>query len=138
IASVCAMGDIVRGPAPLAASGIRWLRERAVELDPVSRRVRTASGIVLQADRIVLSPGIAMRWDRIEGLDAAAGEQLPHAWLGGAQVARLRERFEALRDGATLAISAPANPYRCPPGPYERASLFAWRLAQKGFKRCRI
>lgn len=138
ITSVCAMGDIVRGPAPLTASGIRWLRERAIELDPVSRRVRTASGIVLQADRIVLSPGIAMRWDRIEGLDAAASEQLPHAWLGGAQVARLRERFEALRDGATLAISAPANPYRCPPGPYERASLFAWRLAQKGFKRCRI
>lgn len=138
LASVCAEGDIVRGPAALAAQGLKWIPQRALALDPVRRRVRTEDGAVHEADRIVLSPGVAMRWDRIEGLAASTSERMPHAWLGDAQVSRLRERFEALRDGETLAISAPANPYRCPPGPYERASLMAWRLTQTGRRRCKI
>lgn len=138
IASVCAEGDIVRGPAALMAQSVQWIAQRAVALDPVTRCVRTEDGAVHEADRVVLSPGVAMRWDRIEGLDAQSSERLPHAWLGDAQLSRLRERFEALRDGATIAISAPANPYRCPPGPYERASLMAWRLAQTGRRRCKI
>jgi len=138
LASVCAEGDIVRGPAALEAEGIRWIREAATALDPVTRRLRLASGGTLDADRVVLSPGVAMRWDRIAGLDATISERMPHAWLGDAQVSRLRERIEALRDGATIAISAPANPYRCPPGPYERASLLAWRLSVLGRKRCKI
>lgn len=138
LASVCAEGDIVRGPGALEREGIRWIRERAVELDPVTKRVRVASGASFEADRIVLSPGIAMRWDRIPGLDAKTSEAVPHAWLGDAQVPRLRERIESLRDGATIAIAAPANPYRCPPGPYERASLLAWRLSSRRLKRCKI
>lgn len=138
IASACSEGDIVRGPAGLAALGVRWIEQRAVALDPVTRRVRTADGAVHEADRVVLSPGVAMRWEGIGGLDAQRSEHMPHAWLGDAQVARLREHFEALRDGATIAIAAPANPYRCPPGPYERASLMAWRLRQTGRSRCKI
>lgn len=138
LASLCSEGDIVRGPSALASEGVRWIAERAVALDSITRRVTLASGRTLDADRIVLSPGVAMRWDRIEGLDAKSSAQMPHAWLGDAQVARLRARIEALRDGATVVISAPANPYRCPPGPYERASLLAWRFANSVRKRCKI
>ncbi|MGQ0698047.1 MAG: FCSD flavin-binding domain-containing protein [Panacagrimonas sp.] len=137
IASVCAEGDIVRGPQRLADEGVRWIRQRATALDPVAREVRTEDGTRHKADRIVLSPGIAMRWDRIAGLDARTSEQMPHAWLGDTQVSNLRRRVEALRDGATIAVAAPANPYRCPPGPYERASLLAWRLSATA-KRCKI
>lgn len=138
LASVCAEGDIVRGLSALEDLGVRWVREAAVGLDPVARRLTTASGATFAADRIVVSPGVAMRWDRIAGLDAATSERMPHAWLGDAQVSQLRARIEALHDGATLAISAPANPYRCPPGPYERASLIAWRLLARKKKRCKI
>ncbi|MGQ0620151.1 MAG: FCSD flavin-binding domain-containing protein [Panacagrimonas sp.] len=138
VASLCAEGDIVRGSSSLLDEGVRWIAQRATSLDPVTRRVRTDDGSTHQADRIVLSPGVEMRWDRIEGLDANTSAHMPHAWLGDAQVPSLRDRFEALRDGATIAIAAPANPYRCPPGPYERASLMAWRLTQQSRKRCKI
>jgi sulfide dehydrogenase [flavocytochrome c] flavoprotein subunit len=138
VASLCTEGDILRSPAALAAANIRWLRERVVALDPVTRRVRTDRGTELAADRIVVAPGVAMRWDRIAGLDATTTDAMPHAWLGDAQVPRLRERIEALRDGATLAIAAPPNPYRCPPGPYERAALLAWRFGQTARRRIKI
>lgn len=130
ITGVCAEGDIVRGPQTLAVEGVRWLAARATSLDPPSRRVRTEDGALHDADKIVLSPGVALRWDRIEGLDAQTSEHMPHAWLGDAQVSSLRRRLASLRDGATVVIAAPPNPYRCPPGPYERASLMAWQLAR--------
>ena len=138
LAGVCSEGDIVRGPAALEAQGVRWVRDRAVEIDPVARKVRVGSGEWLHADALVFSPGVAMRWDRIEGLDARRSDAMPHAWLGDGQVSRLRARIETLRDGATIAISAPPNPYRCPPGPYERASLLAWHLQQTERGRCKI
>ena len=138
LASFCAEGDIVRGPATLVRDGVQWIAQPAVSVDPVLREVRTADGQRHRADHLVLSPGVAMRWDRIEGLSADNSAQMPHAWLGDAQLGLLRRRIDALRDGATVAISAPPNPYRCPPGPYERASLLAWRLAQTGRKRCKI
>lgn len=137
IVGICAEGDIVRGPQPLTDTGVRWIAQRAVTLDPVRRIVRTEDGAELSAERIVVAPGVVMRWDVIEGLNATSSEQLPHAWLGDSQVFNLRQRFEAVRDGATVLISAPANPYRCPPGPYERASLMAWRLSRTR-KRCKI
>ncbi len=137
VASLCALGDIVRGPATLQARGLKWMRETAVEIDPVLRKVRLSSGATLRADFLVVSPGVEMRWDTIDGLNARSSEHMPHAWLGDAQVPRLRQRLEAIRDGATLLVSAPANPYRCPPGPYERASLMAWRLAATQ-RRCKI
>jgi hypothetical protein len=104
----------------------------------VTRRVRTASGATLEADRIVLSPGVAMRWDLVQGLAETMRDQMPHAWLGDTQVATLRRRIDALRDGATVAIVAPPNPYRCPPGPYERASLIAWHLRRGGRGRGKV
>jgi sulfide dehydrogenase [flavocytochrome c] flavoprotein chain len=76
----------------------------------------------------VLSPGVDMKFGAIAGYDAAAAEVMPHAWKAGPQTALLRAQLEAMEDGGTVALSVPANPYRCPPGPYERASLIAHYL----------
>jgi len=120
------------------AHGVRTLVDEVTAIDPITKRVRVASGQTLQADRIVLSPGIAMRWGVIEGLTPALSGAMPHAWTGDAQVQALRDRIDALADGSTVLIAAPPNPYRCPPGPYERASLIAEHLLASGRKRCKI
>lgn len=138
LAGLCAEGDIVRSPAHLATTGLTWIRQRVVQLDPVTRRLQTEDGRNYEADRIVLSPGVEMRWDRIEGLDANNSGRAPHAWLGDPQLRQLRDRFAALGEGPTIAIAAPANPYRCPPGPYERASLMAWQLSQRRRNRSKV
>jgi NADPH-dependent 2,4-dienoyl-CoA reductase/sulfur reductase-like enzyme len=76
----------------------------------------------------VLAPGIDIRWDGLPGYDEAAAEAMPHAWKAGAQTLLLRRQLEATEDGGVVLMSAPANPFRCPPGPYERASLIAYYL----------
>jgi NADPH-dependent 2,4-dienoyl-CoA reductase/sulfur reductase-like enzyme len=76
----------------------------------------------------VLSPGIDLRFDALPGYDARAAEAMPHAWKAGPQTELLRRQLEAMEDGGTVVMAVPANPYRCPPGPYERASLIAWYL----------
>src|SRR5260370_26871745 len=75
--------------------------------------------------------GIAVRWDGLPGYDEAAAESMPHAWQAGDQTLLLRRQLEAMPDGGLVVISAPANPFRCPPGPYERASLIAHYLKAK-------
>lgn len=107
---------------------MRHERQAAVDIDRERRRVRLADGRWLDYDRLILAPGIELRLDAIEGYDAAASEAMPHAWQGGAQTLLLRRRLQALEDGALVLIGVPANPYRCPPGPYERASLIAHHL----------
>lgn len=114
------------------------LQTEVTELDPAALRVTTASGRQYRADRIVVSPGIAVRWGLIEGLDADNSDAMPHAWLGDAQVLALRERLRSVPDGGTILIGAPPNPYRCPPGPYERASLMAYVLKSTGRTRAKI
>jgi hypothetical protein len=76
----------------------------------------------------VLAPGIDFRWDALSGYGEAAAEKMPHAWKAGPQTLLLRRQLEAMRDGGIVIIAVPANPYRCPPGPYERASLIAHHL----------
>jgi sulfide dehydrogenase [flavocytochrome c] flavoprotein subunit len=120
------------------AHGVRTLRAEVTELDPIAMQISTASGRKYHADRIVLSPGIAMRWGLIEGLDADHSDAMPHAWLGDAQVLAMRERLKSVPAGGTIVIGAPSNPYRCPPGPYERASLVAHALKTTGRTRCKI
>ena len=115
-------------PAALAALGVDWQAHAVTQVDPVRLCVRDDAGRWHTADRLVLAPGIALRWGGIEGLDAANCHHMPHGWLGDASMLALRQRFAALPDGATVLIAAPPHPYRCPPGPYERASLFAWAL----------
>lgn len=114
------------------AHGVRWRPGEVLDIDPVRRRVRMADGETIEAERIVLAPGVRMRYADVEGLNTRNSAQVPHAWLGDAQLPALRRRLAALKDGATVAISAPAGRYRCPPGPYERAGLVAWALQQRG------
>ncbi len=110
--------------------GVRVIHDYATDVDPVSQQVRLGGGRTLSYDRLVMSPGIDIRWDALEGYDRAAAEQAPHAWQAGEQTLLLRRQLENMADGGLFILSAPANPYRCPPGPYERASLIAHYFAQ--------
>jgi sulfide dehydrogenase [flavocytochrome c] flavoprotein chain len=105
--------------------GIDIVRQRATRVDPQARRVVLEDGSSLDYDRLVLSPGIDIRFDALPGYDKAAAATLPHAWKAGEQTILLRRQLEAMDDGGTFVMAAPANPFRCPPGPYERASLIA-------------
>jgi sulfide dehydrogenase [flavocytochrome c] flavoprotein subunit len=102
--------------------------EQASAVDPQARMVTLAGGTRLPYDRLVLAPGVDLRWDSVPGYTEAAAERMPHAWKAGEQTLLLRRQIEAMPDGGLVVITAPANPYRCPPGPYERASLVAYYL----------
>ena len=108
--------------------GIDIVRQRAIRVDPQARRVVLEDGSLLDYDRLVLSPGIDIRFDALPGYDEAAAATMPHAWKAGEQTILLRRQLEAMDDGGTFVMAAPANPFRCPPGPYERASLIAHYL----------
>ena len=112
----------------LAADGIKLVSARATAVDAQARAVILTDGARLNYDRLVLAPGIDIRWGALPGYTEAAAEEMPHAWKAGAQTLLLRRQLEAMDDGGTVVISAPANPFRCPPGPYERASLIAYYL----------
>lgn len=105
--------------------GVRIVHDTAVEIDPDQRSVRLAGGESLRYDRLVVSPGIDIRWDALDGYSEAAAARMPHAWRAGDQTVLLRRQLEAMDDGGVFVLSAPPNPYRCPPAPYERASLVA-------------
>jgi sulfide dehydrogenase [flavocytochrome c] flavoprotein subunit len=115
----------------VAADGITLTRGMATGIDPQARTVTLADGARLTYDRLVLAPGIDIRWGALPGYDEAAAAQMPHAWQAGEQTLLLRRQLEAMDDGGLVVISAPANPFRCPPGPYERASLIAHHLKTK-------
>ena len=112
----------------LAADGITLAFTTATAVDASTRTVTLATGTRLAYDRLVLAPGIDMRWDALPGYNEIAAEQMPHAWKAGEQTLALRRQLEAMEDGGTVVIAAPENPFRCPPGPYERASLIAHYL----------
>jgi sulfide dehydrogenase [flavocytochrome c] flavoprotein subunit len=114
-----------------ATGGVVLARLAATGVDPTARTVTLADGARLSYDRLVVAPGIDISWDGVPGYSEAAAERMPHAWKAGAQTTLLRRQLEAMEDGGLVVISAPANPYRCPPGPYERASLIAHHLKTK-------
>lgn len=105
--------------------GVRVIHSLATAIDTQSKQVSLANGEQLSYDRLVLSPGIDMRYDSIAGYDEQAAQLAPHAWQAGEQTKILREQLEAMPDGGLFVMVAPPNPYRCPPGPYERVSLIA-------------
>ncbi|MCX7684658.1 MAG: NAD(P)/FAD-dependent oxidoreductase [Acetobacteraceae bacterium] len=114
----------------LRARGVRVVHDRALAVDPAARTVRLAGGDTLSYDRVILSPGIALRWGAIQGYDEAAAARMPHAWLpgDGTQTRTLRRMLEEMPDGGVVGIAIPDNPFRCPPGPYERISMIAHYL----------
>jgi NADPH-dependent 2,4-dienoyl-CoA reductase/sulfur reductase-like enzyme len=105
--------------------------QRATGVDAQGRSVTLGNGTRLPYDRLVMAPGIDLRWDGLEGYAEYDAEMMPHAWKAGEQTVLLRSQLESMADGGTVVISAPANPFRCPPGPYERASLIAYYLKTK-------
>jgi sulfide dehydrogenase [flavocytochrome c] flavoprotein chain len=104
---------------------LRLARATAEAVDPAARRVRLGDRTELSYDRLILSPGIELRFDAVPGYDARAAEAMPHAWKAGEQTVLLARQLATMPEGGTVVLAAPANPYRCPPGPYERASLIA-------------
>ena len=113
------------------ADGVATSFVAASAVDPQARAVTLTDGTRLPYDRLVLAPGIDIRWDGLPGYTEAAANVMPHAWKAGEQTTLLRRQLEAMDDGGLVVISAPANPFRCPPGPYERASLIAYYLKTK-------
>ena len=119
------------GYEKIAADGVSVVAQTATKIDPQARTVGLADGKSLPYDRLVLAPGIDLRFDALPGYDEAAAEKMPHAWQAGEQTLLLRRQLEAMEDGGTVVLAVPATPYRCPPAPYERASLIAHYLKAK-------
>ena len=115
----------------LEARGITRLRAEVQAVDPARREVLMAGAQRIGYDRLVLAPGIDFLWNTVAGLDeTVAAERVPHAWKAGPQTELLRRQLEAMPEGGTFLLSIPRAPYRCPPGPYERASLVASYLSR--------
>ncbi|MCA7084677.1 NAD(P)/FAD-dependent oxidoreductase [Cupriavidus sp. DB3] len=110
--------------------GVKVVRDTVAAIDPSKRQVRLAGGGTLPYDRLVLSPGVDFMPDDVPGLKRPGGDQILHAWKAGPQTVALRRQLEAMRDGGTYALTVPLAPYRCPPGPYERACQVAHYFSQ--------
>ena len=124
------VADITHSYDGLRVRGVRVIHDWVDGIDPAARTLRLRTGATLAYDRMILAPGIALRWGAIAGYDAAAAQRMPHAWIAGdgSQTTLLRRQLEAMDDGGVVGIAIPANPYRCPPGPYERISMIAHYL----------
>ena len=124
---------------PLAVYyGVSVVHDEVTGIDAIKRVAFTRSGQEYGFDRLIVAPGVNFRWNEIEGYDNAAAQLLPHAWYAGEQTLLLRRQLEAMPDGGKIYIVAPPNPYKCPPGPYERAALIAHYLKQHGKGRSKI
>lgn len=121
------VADITRPyDALTSVHGVRVVRDRVTAIDAERRRARLASGAEIGYEKLVLSPGVEMMWESVAGLEAAnRSGRILQAWSPGAETVQLRRQLEAMRDGGVYAITVPEIPYRCPPGPYERACLVA-------------
>lgn len=109
----------------LTRRGIAVMQDTVIEIDPAQRFVKGTSGNRYNYDKLIVSPGVDYNWGAIEGMSEAVAELIPHAWKAGKQTDILRRQLEAMEDGGVFYIVAPPNPFRCPPGPYERAAQVA-------------
>ncbi|HRC37903.1 MAG TPA: FAD/NAD(P)-binding oxidoreductase, partial [Rubrivivax sp.] len=120
------MADITRGYDGLRALGVKVVQGEVTVVDAAAKKVRLAGGGELAYDRLIVSPGIDFMTDAVGGLASAlATDQVTHSWKAGPQTVLLRKQLEAMPDGGVFAIAIPKVPYRCPPGPYERACMVA-------------
>jgi sulfide dehydrogenase [flavocytochrome c] flavoprotein subunit len=115
----------------VAGAGVTLAIQTATGVDAQAKSVTLSGGTKLSYDRLVMAPGVDLRWDGLSGYTERTADVMPHAWKAGEQTLLLRSQLESMEDGGTVVISAPANPFRCPPGPYERASLIAYYLKTK-------
>lgn len=118
--------------------GIKLVHQPAAGIDREKRTVRLADGSELSYDRLVVAPGIDIKFDSVPGYSETAAEIMPHAWKAGPQTQLLKKQLDAVSDGGLIVMVAPPNPYRCPPGPYERASMMAHVLKTAGKTQARI
>jgi len=120
------MADITRPYSGLERRGVRVVRDSATAIDVEGKRVRLSRGDALPFDRVIVSPGVDFIWEALPAMNNADAQgQVLHAWKAGAQTAALRRQLEAMPDGGVYVLSVPEAPYRCPPGPYERACQVA-------------
>ena len=109
----------------LAGHGVNVVNAMATDVDAAARSIILEDGSTVDYDRLVLAPGIDFRWEALEGYDEAAAEIMPHAYKAGPQTKLLKEKVEGMAEGGTFVMVTPPNPYRCPPGPYERVCMIA-------------
>jgi sulfite dehydrogenase len=120
------MADISRGYDGLKAMGVKVVQGDVTAIDAAAKKVRLAGGGELAYDRLIVSPGIDFMVEQVGGLQAALDSgRIAHSWKAGPQTVALRKQLEAMPDGGVFAMSIPKVPYRCPPGPYERACMVA-------------
>ena len=126
-------GSITHGYDKLQSDyGITKVTGMATGVDRAAKTVTMADGAAIPYDRLVVSPGIDLIWDSVEGYSEEAAQTAPHAWKAGPQTQLLKEKLDAISNGQQIVMVAPPNPYRCPPGPYERISMMAHVLKSKG------
>jgi sulfide dehydrogenase [flavocytochrome c] flavoprotein chain len=121
-----------------SAYGIQMNHQAATAIDREKKQVKLADGSTLSYDKLVLSPGIDLKYDSVPGWGQEHEEAMPHAWKAGKQTQILKARLDAVPDGGVIVMLAPPNPYRCPPGPYERVSMMAHTLKAAGKKKSKI
>lgn len=119
------INDITRSYAKLADHGVQVIRDEVTAVDAGNKRVKLGRGQDLTYDRLVVSPGIDFMHDAIEGYSTQAQQTILHSWKAGPETTALRKQLEDMKDGGVYLLSIPLAPYRCPPGPYERACLVA-------------
>jgi sulfide dehydrogenase [flavocytochrome c] flavoprotein subunit len=125
------MTSITHGYDGLAKGGVSVVHATVQGIDPAAKRLSLSTGTPVNYDKLILSPGIDLDFGAIPGYDRAAADRLPHAWKAGPQTVLLKRQLEAMPNGGTVIMVCPDNPYRCPPGPYERASMIAHYLKTK-------
>ena len=124
------LSDITRGYAGLRSYGVQVLRDEATAINVEKKKVSLKRIEDLPYDRLIVSPAVELMYEQIEGYDAEAQKKILTAWKAGPETVALRQQLESMRDGGVFVISVPRSPYRCPPGPYERACQVAFYFKQ--------
>lgn len=118
--------------------GVNHVRQTAAFIDRDEKRVRTTDNTILSYDKLVVAPGIDLKYDSVPGWSQEHEQVMPHAWKAGPQTQLLKKRLDEVKNGGVIVMIAPPNPYRCPPGPYERVSMMAHVLKASGRTNCKI
>lgn len=114
-----------------SSHGINVVHQLATGVDRAAKSVTLADGTKVAYDKLIVAPGISFNWDSVPGYSEEAAQIMPHAWQAGPQTQLLKSKIDAMKQGGTFVMVAPPNPYRCPPGPYERISMVAHVFKEK-------